>query len=196
VSVFAEACQQIESAYAHLGHDMGWRFLNSPSSLLARSTPIAPITLNPGGSINRADHARESSEHGSAYVLESWGRGHPPGEAPLQLQIRRLFSMLSSALGREPGGDGLLHASLSAHFVPFRSPSIASLHRREESFEFASDLWRGIFDHLDPRLLITIDRRTTDALERIFTVTREVFSAFSNHVSPLDEWVCVRWWTT
>jgi hypothetical protein len=167
-SAFVESCAEIERAYVRLGHRMGWRFLGSPQATLNPETAIALITLNPDGSAERPDHARESSEAGSAYVVESWRHGNAPGEAPLQREVRRLFAMLAAALG-EPDGDQLLHRSLAAYFVPFRSPTVDALARRRESFAFASQLWARLFQHLDPKLVITIDRGTARCLARILT---------------------------
>ncbi|MFT5688004.1 MAG: hypothetical protein ACI8PQ_000836 [Planctomycetota bacterium] len=63
-SPFDDACAKIRVAYDELGHDLGWRFLTSPSATLDPKTEIALITLNPGGDRDRPDHARESSEAG------------------------------------------------------------------------------------------------------------------------------------
>ncbi len=168
-NVFAETCAEIESAYLRLGHRMGWRFLNSPRITFASNTPIALITLNPGGSAAPPDHGRESSESGSAYIVESWPRGSGPGEAPLQREIRGLFAMLAAAQGSALSGDTLLHQSLAAYFVSFRSPTFRALEQPGESLAFASQLWTRLFKHLDPKLVITIDRRTTHCLVRILS---------------------------
>jgi hypothetical protein len=165
--LFREACVEIENEYVRLGHAMGWRFLTSPRATLAHTTPIALITLNPGGSVERPDHARESSESGSAYIVEHWRRGKGPGDAPLQREVRILFSLLAAAHGAASSGDELLHRSLSAYFVPFRSPSFEALAFPDESLAFASRLWSRLFEHLDPKLVITIDRRTAHCVGRI-----------------------------
>ena len=75
--------------------------------------------------------------------------------------------MLAAAQRRAGSGDELLHKSLAVHFIPFRSPTFKALARRRESLDFAHALWKGLFNHLDPQLIITIDRRTTDRLRRI-----------------------------
>lgn len=159
-SIFHDSCLLIHAAYEELGHELGWRFLTSPEATLRPATEIALITLNPGGDGKRPDHGRESSEPGSAYIVESWGNSHPPGEAPLQIQIRSLFKMIAQVRDLEITGDELLGQSLSAQFVPFRSPSLSALERRQESFVFARDLWSRLFEHISPLLVITIDKHT------------------------------------
>jgi hypothetical protein len=56
---------------------------------------------------------------------------------------------------------------LSAHFIPFRSPSVASLHEPAKSREFAHSLWSQILGAWIPRILITIDRTTYSAITDI-----------------------------
>ena len=162
--LFDGSCRRIQTAYDQLGHSLDWRFINSPRRNLKASVPIVLVTLNPGGDRKYEGHVPESSEIGSAYIHESWRSGYPAGQAPLQLQVRKLFEMLASALGRPGEGDCLLEENLAAYFVPFRSPSIKKLHRRPESIEFARSLWTTIFDKVDPKLVITIDHVTTNNL--------------------------------
>lgn len=165
-SIFSEFCVQIENEYRSLGYDKGWRFLASRRSTFAPDTRIALITMNPGGSEERTDHGRESSEEGSAYVVESW-RGCSAGEAPLQKQVRHLFGMLAGEPGRGAAGDDLLSKSLAAYFVPFRSPTFQKLPHRDQALAFASTLWDHIFKYIDPILIITIDRGTALRLTTI-----------------------------
>src|SRR4030095_2650416 len=100
------------------------------------------------------------------------GRSHAPGEAPLQVQVRRLFRLLAAAQGGQTTGDELLNTSLAAYFVPFRSPQIRALAHRRESLAFATKLWTEILDYCTPRLIITIDQRTTRCLLGILNGTR------------------------
>jgi hypothetical protein len=69
--------------------------------------------------------------------------------------------MLQSALN-VPGSLGtfMSHRLLSAHFIPFRSPSLAALTRKGESLRFGEQLWKAILASWTPRLIITIDRET------------------------------------
>ena len=166
-TIFSQACAAIQEEYSRLGYQLGWRFLASPRSTLNRNTPIALITLNPGGSVDRPDHGRESSEAGSAYVVETWPQGGRPGRAPLQTQVRRLFAELADVQGRERSGDDLLHRSLAAYFVPFRLPTFKSLTCSRDALAFASKLWAGLFRQIDPKLIITIDHETSQRLTQI-----------------------------
>ena len=95
----------IEAEYKRLGHHLGWRFLSCPERNIENAT-VALITLNPGG--GKYEPSLWSVEGGSAYVIESW-KGFPPGEEPLQRQVRRMFEIM----GVSPD------EVLSAHFVPF-----------------------------------------------------------------------------
>ena len=76
--------------------------------------------------------------------------------------------MLAAARGGT-SGDDLLHRSLAAYFVPFRSPSFEALAQPQESLTFASQLWERVFETIDPKLVITIDQHTTDRLIRILS---------------------------
>lgn len=129
-NVFTESCADIEAAYVRLGHTLGWQFLTSPQATLSRDCQIAFITMNPGGSIERPDHGRECSEAGSAYIVEAWKHGYAPGQAPLQVQVRRMFKLLADAQGGRMTGDELLNTSLAGYFVPFRSPQFKALATR------------------------------------------------------------------
>jgi len=46
------------------------------------------------------------------------------------------------------------NATLSAYFIPFRSPSYSELVAPEESFEFGVTLWRRIFTEVHPVLVV------------------------------------------
>ena len=166
-NLFTESCAEIEDVYVRLGHTMGWQFLASPQATLRRDCQIALITMNPGGSVDRPDHGRESSEAGSAYIVQAWKHGYAPGQAPLQVQVRTMFSLLAATRGGRTTGDELLNASLAAYFVPFRSPQFKALAHRRESLDCAVKLWTRIFSHIAPKLVITIDQVTTRHLLRI-----------------------------
>lgn len=102
-------------------------------------------------------------------MVEAWEHGCPPGAAPLQTQVQRLFSRLANARGNGTSGDDLLNKSLAAYFVPFRSPTFKDLAHPHQALAFASQLWAGLCDHLDPQLIITIDQRTTQRLTHILS---------------------------
>ncbi len=124
--------QDIQREHDRLGYGLGWRFLTGPAFNLTQAR-VAIVTLNPGGArnIETSDAERWSSERGNAYCVESWGAS-APGLDPFQVQIKRLAMLLQVRLSE----------TLSAHFVPFRSPDWKSLTRREEAAVFGLRLWR------------------------------------------------------
>lgn len=165
-----EACAtDIKVAYDDLGHSLGWRFLTGPRGTLNADTEIAFISLNPAGGPADAHQTGPSYETGSAYVTEAWGH-NPRGQATLQRQVQALFAELIPHRGEEgPVETFLAQHVLTAHFVPFRSPSLAALHERERSVAFARQLWARILGAWQPRLILTIDRYTSDAFHDILT---------------------------
>ena len=118
---------EIEKECQRLGAAYGWRFITCPQSR-AGSAKLLLVSLNPAG---RERHGPSwSQEEGSAYSVEQWG-AHPPGMAPLQRQVQRMWELL-----------GLTEEQvLSAHYVPFRSPSWADLPRQAEALSFSEELW-------------------------------------------------------
>jgi hypothetical protein len=165
--VFDHSIELIEAAYTRLGHAMGWRFLLGPRATLSPRTRIALLSSNPAGTGNPLKHPSASRETGSAYLDERWP-GHAPGDAPLQRQIQGLCSALQHALGDQtPMRTFMAQRLLAAHFVPFRSPDFASLPRRQESVQFARQLWGGVLTAWQPRLIITLDRETFDCISAL-----------------------------
>jgi hypothetical protein len=158
---------EIEAAYARLGHTLGWRFLMGPAATLSPASRVALITLNPGGSSRPADHAEASCEYGSAYWTESWA-GSPRGQAPLQRQIQALLGGLARELGTATSVREWTDRNVvTAHFIPFRSPSIAALPRSAESIAFARTLWHRILADWTPRTIVTIDGTTFSEITSI-----------------------------
>jgi hypothetical protein len=175
IDLFNESCGQIESEYKQLGHRLGWRFLTGPMANFSTDVDVAFVTLNPGGSVDVVEHPRTSSEAGSAYLVESWD-GYSPGQSPLQQQVRGLFSRLAGISGA-PSGEVLLSKSLTAHFVPFRSPTFDDLKNQTASVAFATRLWTRILRELRPRLVITMDTTSTPVLESILRSSQDVTSS-------------------
>jgi hypothetical protein len=163
-TLFDVCVQQIEQNYRALGHTLGWRFLTGPKATLSAGTQIALITLNPGGSAIPPDHPPASRETGSAYVEETWG-SYAPGDAPLQRQVQGLCRTIQGALNdSSPLASFMSQRLLSAHFIPFRSPTLAALPQRQASLRFAHALWSSVLAYWTPRLIITIDRETFESL--------------------------------
>ncbi|MGE3594154.1 MAG: hypothetical protein AB7N70_01295 [Dehalococcoidia bacterium] len=164
---FDDCIRDVEAAYKRLGHTMGWRFLTSPRATLSPKTRIALITLNPGGDREPPEHPRASSDAGSSYCVETWP-GHAEGGAPLQRQVQSLCRGLQRHLNDDqPLPQFMATAVLSAHFIPFRSPSFDALHNRQASIKFGRDLWTRILNQWRPRLILTIDRESCSVLHGI-----------------------------
>ena len=134
---------EIDGAYRDLGHTLGWRFITSPKRTLSPDTDVVFIALNPGGRTNNLDHPSASSEAGSAYLVESWGR-NPPGENKLQLQVQSMYEILNVPP----------ESVLSGQMVPFRSPSWDELPNRQESLRFGTAIWKQVLEYVRPRLVI------------------------------------------
>lgn len=158
MSLFEQCCTDIQAEYQRLGHSIGWRFLSGPKANLAGPSDLAFISLNPGGRDDPPWHPHGSQEKGSAYLVESWD-GMPPGQSNLQIQVKAMFQGLATRRS-VANYQELMNNTLMGYFIPFRSPNLASLNRKSESIAFGRRLWSGIFDHIAPRLIITIDNQT------------------------------------
>jgi hypothetical protein len=145
--LFLDCVAEIEAEYARLGHLRGWRFLASPRNTLASTARVALLTLNPGGERIDRSNGIESCEAGSAYVRERWGN-QQPGASPLQKQVRAMFAWLNV----DPD------VTLTAYFIPFRSPEYAELVAQQESLEFGCKLWRRILSEVQPTLVICLGK--------------------------------------
>lgn len=166
-ALFSWACNEIEENYSKLGHQLGYRFLLSSHKTLSPNTEIIVLGTNPGGDRIPPDHPPQSCENGPAYLYEVWGDRKSPGIAPLQVQIRRLFENLSHQIGTSDSAS-LMSNSLLAYYIPFRSPSLDSLHKGTESRNFAFKLWSNLLDTIDPKIIICIDNKDTfPAIKRI-----------------------------
>ena len=154
--------ERIATEHQAGGYGMGWRLLYSPTHVLGGS-PVAFLGINPGGSGVDPRHTDLASERGSAYVMESWV-GYPPGESPLQRQVRALFA----ALDVDP--DEVLAGNL----IPFRSPSLDALPNRERALAFGLSLWKELLEAAQPSLVITMGAQTTHPVATMLGAERLV----------------------
>ncbi len=138
-------------------HQMSWTFLCTPRSTLHPSQTLFLLALNPGGSLNERYDECPSCEAGNDYLVGNWdSRKWQAGRAPLQLQVQALFREIALGLGPEIDYKTLMHRSLAANYVPFRSPRWTTLPNRDRSLAFAQELWSDILDFVVPRVVISI----------------------------------------
>jgi hypothetical protein len=109
--------------------------------------------LNPAGNRDYPDHrGRYFYELRCGYFTQWNG----PAWTPLQKQVHQMLRDFQ----RRVAHDGDLEAFartrvVMGSLVPFRSPSEATLHRRDESIAFGRDLWREVLTHWRPQAAIT-----------------------------------------
>lgn len=149
--VFNRAVDEISRAYEDLGHELGWRFLYSPVSTLSKDTKLLFVGINPAGDRYYAPVA--SVEEGNAYRVERWGEGGKINS--LQVQVRKLYEVLSSKLGNQSAKE-LMDDTLTANFCPFRSPEWKLLPKKQQSVAFSRGLWRDLFEHISPSVTICL----------------------------------------
>lgn len=157
---FAEDLERrIEREYKACGYSLGWRLLYSPLHVLDGAR-VAFLAMNPGGNIERPDHAEFAMEAGSAYRDEHWKRSGGPGTSKLQRQVLALFKKL----GEKP------EDVLSGNLVPFRSPDWDNLVERDRAVAFGKNIWKEIFTRANPSLVIGAGTPVREALIEILDV--------------------------
>jgi len=165
-NLFDSCVEEIEAAYSSLDYKLGWRFLSVSKSVLNSPVRVAFVTLNPGGNRIPPDHSTASCENGASYLVERW-TGNSPGQAPLQVQVQRLFEALRVPLSFHGTNEQLMAESLIGHFIPFRSPRFADLPRRDEALEIGRRLWERLFQQTSPRLVICLGREVQRELRQL-----------------------------
>jgi len=71
-----------------------------------------------------------------------------------------MFRDLAAMLPEAGDSMQLMNRSLLAYYIPFRSPDFARLPNKTASRRFARQLWKGILDRINPRLIICINNET------------------------------------
>jgi hypothetical protein len=191
--IFDGCVEEIERAYDQLGYDLGWRFLSVSRAVLEGQVKIAFVTLNPGGNQIPVDHPTASCENGPSYLVERW-RGKPPGQAPLQVQVQKLFEGLVGHLGFQGASQQLMERSLIGHYVPFRSPRFADLPHKEEALSVGRHIWSRLLHHARPRLIICLGREAQgelrslleDDLTGVHEKTQSFPSGWGNYKIEID----------
>lgn len=138
----------IQAAYAALGHEWGWSLLGAPEAQLYTAETVI-VGLNPACA--QGDKPEDYGFHwdvpeGNVYFSRSWGGG---GEfTPLQTQLLRWHKLLHLGPAQ----------SIGVNFVPFRSRSWAKLRSPAESIQFARRLWQDILAVTPASLFLTMGK--------------------------------------
>lgn len=159
-----EITDYIECLNELSGNELGWGLLYGPyRNMLMPRYPIAFFGLNPGGSC--WTEGAISSEGKCAYYDESWGA--PAGEAPLQQQMRSLFSPLGKMVGatyRE-----LMDGCLMTNYIPIRSPNWQTLKNKPLIIEKMRSVWAERFQKVHSDLYVTISKFVFDELHHLLS---------------------------
>ena len=148
--VFRQAIERIKAAYAELGYTLGWNFLYSPARTLAHETKLMLVGINPGAS--QYYLPIESVEAGNGFradILPFEGRGKV-----FQQEISCLFQRIVSKMNHVITWEALLDRTLTANFCPFRAANWGALPRRDQAVAFSRQLWRDLFQYLDPAVIV------------------------------------------
>lgn len=170
---FDESCCDIQQAYDELNYKRGWSFLYTPKKTFHPAQTLLFLGLNPGGREENYPNIR-SVEGGNAYLCEDWPRRAGMGTwgagmAPLQRQVQALFRNIHNKMkSNNHGYKEFMNSSLSANFVPFRSPSWGELHNKVGALAFASKVWGDVLAKITPRVVISISKPVHSAIRRIY----------------------------
>jgi hypothetical protein len=143
-----------QQACADLGHRFGFNpwLLSSIDSLTAKPRLLV-MGLNPAGSRDYPDHRGRFRYELAAGYFTQWDK---PDWSPLQRQVHMLLGELQRRVGDVSElGKFARKRVVMGSLVPFRSPSEAELHRREESLAFGRRLWRDVFEDWWPQAAVT-----------------------------------------
>ncbi|MBD2210084.1 hypothetical protein H6G27_09355 [Nostoc linckia FACHB-104] len=179
MNLFTDAVAQIEDTYVGLNHQLGWRFLYSPSRTLTSNIPIFFAGLNPGGNLYEAPKA--SVEEGNAYRVETWKDGH---HNKLQQQVCLLYEKIANKL-ETVNRDTLMDNSLVTNFCPFRSSDWKSLPNRKFSEEFSRKLWFNILKNIYSSVFICLTDKTFKEFRNLLL---QIGAVEQKSISQLTGW--------
>ncbi|MEN3798725.1 hypothetical protein ABDZ38_19825 [Aeromonas caviae] len=151
----------IQNKYDNLKNDMGWDLLFCRyENMLSPQYPVAFFGINPGG--GACDTNAISVESECAYYSEPW-KGCEEGEAPLQQQMRALYTMIGDELG--VSYKQLMDGSLMTNYIPARSRNWHSLKGKGEWLEHARQIWDERIKQVHCKLYIAISKIVFDELD-------------------------------
>jgi len=162
-----ELTNKIKTKYEKLDSNLGWSMLYTPETTLFNPVyPIAFLGLNPGGgneeSFSSGEHDCFDSPDGNDYLIGNWGNGE--GESPLQKQVQYLYKELHSKWGITGDFEDLMHHSLAANFVPFRSQSWSNLDNKQELIKFSRSVWKDCLESTPRAVYFTMAQQTYDQI--------------------------------
>jgi hypothetical protein len=119
---FDSLCDRIRGEYSSLGHLMSWSFPYTPQSTLHSSQQLFFVGLNPGGNEDEEYSETPGCEEGNDYLVGNWDQEKwEQGNAPLQIQVQKLFKNIAASIGEGTNYQTIMNASLAANYIPFRS---------------------------------------------------------------------------
>jgi len=155
----------IQIQYDNLKNDMGWDLLFCRyENMLSPQYPVAFFGINPGG--GPCDNKAISVESECAYYNERW-KGCKKGNAPLQQQMKHLYTMVGDELG--VSYTQLMDGSLMTNYIPARSRNWYSLKGKDEWLEHARLIWGERIKQVHCKLYIAISRIVFDELDSHLT---------------------------
>ena len=161
INVFEEIVLEIEEEYSKSENNLGWKFLTVSKNSLLKNSGTFLITLNPGGTKEDPRHGKGSCENGCAYLTEIWKKDCCPGQSTLQRQIQLLFQKIAhyNRYGYKNYTE-LMECSVCGYFIPFRSPNLKSLKKKNETLDLGKRIWKKVFINSYIHLIICIDTIT------------------------------------
>lgn len=154
----------IERLNGLIDNKLGWGLLFGPyKNMLMPRYPIAFFGLNPGGC--GWTEGAISSEGKCAYYDEAWGA--PAGEAPLQQQMRSLFSPLGEMVGATY--QELMDGCLMTNYIPVRSTNWLMLKNKPLIIEHMRLFWAERLRQVHSDIYITISKLVFDELHHLLS---------------------------
>ncbi|MEB3353711.1 MAG: hypothetical protein VKM34_05695 [Cyanobacteriota bacterium] len=111
--------------------------------------------INPGGSGQNPNHGTYCQERGCAYLVENWG-----SNSQVKEPVPELFK----------AADIDINTAAISNFVPFRSEGEGKLKQNpqyKQMLRWCDELWAGLLQEVEPRLVISIGAIPRDGLRRV-----------------------------
>ena len=152
-----EILGKIEAHAKAYTYTSSWSFLFTGKHTFCKNQKLIFVGLNPGGRADKCNYLPvRYNENGHNDYLEAddWGKGI--GKTPLQRQVISLFEGIARQLGVTH--ESLMHETMAANFIPFRSQDWDKVENGPQCMLFAKELWRDIIDYTNPAVIISMNR--------------------------------------